>query len=200
MLPSAQSTAQVAAPVVAGITLLSSFSGIAPSASQPLDSTIAAGPDRLVVASIDVVVIRDKAGVLIASKDLRVFLASVRAAGEETVFSPRVVFDPDSERFFLVAAAHNRPACVGGCVSHYLLAVSKSATPATLNVTDWHFDSLDASVDNTGTGPTPTPNFADLPDIGVDERVLVITSVQRGATGEFVTVKIRRMPKVFAVD
>src|SRR5262245_55417552 len=201
MLPGAQSTAQVPAPVTAGIALLSSFSAIDPSTSQPLDPTIAAGPDRLVVASNDVVVIRDKAGALIASKDFRAFLASVRAAGEDTAFSPRVVFDPDSERFFLVATVHNRPACVPTCVSHYLLAVSKSATPATLNATDWHFDTLDASTDNTGTGPTVTTNFADLPDIGVDEHVLVITSVQRDTTnGDFVTAKVRRMLKVFAVD
>ncbi len=147
------------------------------------------------------VVIRDKNGALVASEDLRVFFASVRAAGEDTVFSPRVVFDPDSERFFLIVAAHNHPACVPTCVSHYLLAVSKTASPATLDAAAWHFDTLDASSDNTGTGPLATSNFADLPDIGVDEHVLVITSVQRNTTtGEFVTAKIRRVLKMFAVD
>jgi len=201
-LSGAHSTAQVTTlPVTAGIAVAPPFTGIDPSSSNPPDLTIAAGLDRLVIGSNDVVVIRDKSGVLIASKDLRVLFASVRAPGEDTVFSPRVVFDPDSERFFLIAAAHNRPACVPTCVSHYLLAVSKSGTPATLDAADWHFDTLDASSDNTGTGPLATSNFADLPDIGVDEQVLVITSVQRDtATGDFVTAKIRRVLKVFAVD
>jgi hypothetical protein len=201
-LSGAHSTAQVATlPVTAGIAVVTSFSGIDPSTSNPPDLTIAAGLDRLVIGSNDVVVIRDKNGALVASEDLRVFFASVRAAGEDTVFSPRVVFDPDSERFFLIAAAHNRPACVPTCVSHYLLAASKTASPATLGAAAWHFDTLDASSDNTGTGPLATSNFADLPDIGVDEHVLVITSVQRNTTtGEFVTAKIRRVLKVFAVD
>ncbi len=153
-LSGAHSTAQVTTlPVTAGIAVAPPFTGIAPSSSNPPDLTIAAGLDRLVIGSNDVVVIRDKTGALIASKDLRVLFASVRAPGEDTVFSPRVVFDPDSERFFLIAAAHNRPACVPTCVSHYLLAVSKSGTPATLDAADWHFDTLDASSDNTGTGP-----------------------------------------------
>src|SRR6185436_7568706 len=67
---------------------------------------------------------------------------------------------------------------------------------------DWHFDTLDAHMDTIfGAVPTFTNNFADLPDIGVDEHVLVITSVQRDAdTGAFVTAKVRRMLKVFAVD
>jgi hypothetical protein len=122
-LSGAHSTAQVATlPVTAGIAVVTSFSGIDPSTSNPPDLTIAAGLDRLVIGSNDVVVIRDKNGALVASEDLRVFFASVRAAGADTVFSPRVVFDPDSERFFLIAAAHNRPACVPTCVSHYLLA------------------------------------------------------------------------------
>ena len=147
-LSGAHSTAQVTTlPVTAGIAV-APFTGIDPSSSNPPDLTIAAGLDRLVIGSNDVVVIRDKSGVLIASKDLRVLFASVRAPGEDTVFSPRVVFDPDSERFFLIAAAHNRPACVPTCVSHYLLAVSKSGTPVTLDAADWHFDTLDASSDN----------------------------------------------------
>jgi hypothetical protein len=85
-LSGAHSTAQVATlPVTAGIAVVTSFSGIDPSTSNPPDLTIAAGLDRLVI----VVVIRDKNGALVASEDLRVFFASVRAAGEDTVFSPR---------------------------------------------------------------------------------------------------------------
>ena len=203
MLPGAQSTAQVATlPVTTGITVVTSFSGIDPSTSNPPDLTIAAGPDRLVIGSNDVVVIRGKDGSLKASRDLRTFFAAARR--RSTVFSPRVVFDPDSERFFLVAAANDlASACnpATTCVSRYLLAVSTSNSPVSLDSADpgpgdWAFYSLDATLDNA----VATRNFADFTDIGVNEQAVVITSIQRDmATTSFVTAKVRRLPKALLV-
>ena len=76
MLPGVQSTAQVATlPVTTGITVVTSFSGIDPSTSNPPDLTIAAGPDRLVIGSNDVVVIRGKDAVIKAAKELSAILS-----------------------------------------------------------------------------------------------------------------------------
>ena len=144
-------------------------------------------------------VIRGKDGAVIASMDLQVFFGSVRAPGEDTVFSPRAVFDPDSERFFVVAAANDlASACnpATTCVAHYLLAVSMSNSPANLDPSEWTFYSLDATLDNA----VATRNFADFTDIGVNEQAIVITSIQHDmVTNDFVTAKVRRLPKALLV-
>ena len=89
-------------------------------------------------------------------------------------FDPRVIFDPGSNRFFLVAAGNilNNPNCTPGtCVSHFLLAVSKTSNPTTLGSGDWYFYAFDATLD----GATPTTNWVDFPGLGVDENAVVLT-------------------------
>ena len=47
----------------------------------------------------------------------------------------------------------------------------------------------------------PRRNFADFTDIGVNEQAIVITSIQRdmATTHDFVTAKVRRLPKALLV-
>ena len=92
--------------------------------------------------------IRDKKGQLIDSKLMSQFFASVNPPGANRLTDPYVLYDPDSQRFFLANAnrVHNPDCEVGTCVSVILLAVSKNADPRTLNTSDWHLYALDRTL------------------------------------------------------
>lgn len=124
-------------------------------------------------SALTALTIHDKTEKLVASTSLLTFFSSVRRS-DQNAFDPRVVFDPGSNRFFLVAAGFiENPSCtVGTCVSHLFLAVSKTSSPTTLGSGDWYFYAFDATLD----GATPTTNLADFPGLGVDENVVVLTA------------------------
>ena len=173
--------------------LLASFSGIAFTLSFPPDPVLAAGPTNLVLVTNGSVTIKDKTGALVASTSLDAFFSSVRARNEDT-FDPRVVFDTGSNRFFLSAVGQiDNPNCTAGtCVSHFLLAVSKTSSPATTGSADWYFYGFDATLD----GGTPTTNWADFPGLGVDGSVVVLTANMFSfKKSEFQTAKIRILDK-----
>src|ERR1700752_1768570 len=74
IVPGARPAAGPDTPLVSsGVTPLQSFIAILTSTNNPLDLTIAAGPDRLVVGTNDVVVLSDKAGASVATVGLRSF-------------------------------------------------------------------------------------------------------------------------------
>jgi len=167
------SVEQESEPTPSAPVLTTSFNGINYTGSFPPDPVMAAGPTNLVLSTNGSVTIRDKTGTLVASTSLLAFFGSVRASGENT-FDPRVLFDTGSNRFFLAAVGRiaNTTCTAGTCVSHFFLAVSKTAAPTTTGSGDWFFYAFDGTLD----GSTPTTNWADFPALGVDSSVVVLTA------------------------
>ena len=161
------------------LTLLASFEGVA---SQPghwhPDDTIAVGPDAVLLVGNSTITIRDKSGALRASTTVFEFFAPVLAI-DEGVGDPWLLFDPGSQRFFYVAdgavADRGTLGCdPGSCVSHHLLAVSKSASPRSLTGTDWYFYALDRTVLRTVDGIKQTATWGDFDSLAIDDDVVLI--------------------------
>ena len=174
--------------------LLTSFAGqtFLDSSSAPPDPVIAAGPNSLVALTNGRARIYSKAGAVIATAPLTTFFAP---APGESAFDPKVVFDPQSQRFFAAAVgtgdifAFCSP---GSCLAHYFLAVSTTDSPTTLDTTSWTFYTFDATLD----GSTQTSNWADYPQLGLDNNVVVLTSNQFSfGSPSFQTAKIRVLNK-----
>ncbi len=167
------SVEQEGEPTPSAPALTTSFNGISYTGSFPPDPVIAAGPTNLVLITNGSVTIRDKTGTLVASTSLSAFFSSVRASGENT-FDPRLLFDTESNRFFLSAVGRiaNTTCTAGLCVSHFFLAISKTSSPATIGSSDWFFYAFNATLD----GAIPTANWADFPGLGVDSSVVVLTA------------------------
>lgn len=176
-------------------TLRASFSGIdmtPGSGAFAADPTIGVGPTHLLLGTNDSVAIQDKTGMFMASIDLRTFFSAVKHQGQ-SVYDPRVVFDHESNRFFIAAVGEIRnPCALGTCVSHFFLAVSKTSSPTTLGSGDWYFYAFDATLD----GATPTTNFADFTGLGADDTVVVLTAKMVSLNDSSLqTLKIRILDK-----
>jgi hypothetical protein len=161
-------------PAAAPASLLTDFDGIDFTNIIPPDGAVAAGPASLVLSTNGSLSIRGKTGTLIASASLAAFFASVRQAGE-SAFDPRAIYDAGAGRFFVSAGGKiTNAGCTAGvnCVSHFFLAVSKTANPRTTGSADWFFYGFDATLN----GSMATGNWADFPGLGVDQDVVVLTS------------------------
>ena len=161
-------------PAAAPASLLTDFDGIDFTNTIPPDGAIAAGSTSLVLSTNGSVTIRGKTGTLIASASFAAFFASVRQAGE-SAFDPRAIYDASAGRFFVSAGGKiTNPGCTAGvnCVSHFFLAVSKTANPTTTGSADWFFYGFDATLN----GAMATGNWADFPGLGVDQNVVVLTA------------------------
>lgn len=141
------------------LALIGEFNGIdMVYGGNPPYLEIAAGPETLVLSSSDSVVILDKEGTLLAASSIHEFFDSVRTKVassyqyEESPSDPTITFDHWSQRFFLVAAGRgfsdDCPPDI--CLSNVLLAVSKSASPATTSDADWYFYALDGVLESLG--------------------------------------------------
>ena len=163
------------------LPLLASFVGIErlplPCCRLGPFSAIAAGPTSLVLVTQETLTIRDKSGSVIDTKRIREFLDPVISPGGHAGGDPTVVFDPDSGRFFYVAEGRGGESdCEpGACISHIVLAVSRTSSPATLGPDDWHFYALDRTLERTLEGTNRTTNWGDFDRIGVTKDVVVIS-------------------------
>ncbi len=155
------------------LPLLASFEGAA-FEGHSLDYVVAAGPQHLILATNDGLALKEKNGTVVASlRNMAAFFDSVRHP-QEIVGDPRVIYDPGTERFFLAAIgvdSSNR-CSPGMCVAHFFVAVSKRSAPAGLDVADWYFYALDATLD----GATPTARWADFVQLGLNDTVVVLTA------------------------
>ena len=154
------------------LPLLASFEG-ADYDGHSLDFEVAAGPQHVIVATNDGLALKEKNGRLVASaRSMTAFFDSVRQP-QESVGDPRVIYDVSTERFFVAAIGVRPGACApGACVAHFFVAVSKRATPAGLDVSDWYFYALDSTLD----GDRPTAKWADFVQLGLNETVAVLTA------------------------
>lgn len=152
------------------------FEGLAYTGASKPDPTLAVGHDRILLAGDWSLELRDKNGSLLASRLLDAFFEPAPAPNGGG-FNPRVVYDPQSQRFFVVTTDFvDQPCAAGACVANLLLAVSKSSSPDGLGGDDWHLYALDATLD----GAVPTTNSADLPVIGMNDSAVVISSSMIG--------------------
>ena len=138
-----------------------------------IDESIAAGPISLVLTNNGSVTIRSKAGAMVANTTLFSFFSTVTQPGEG-VGDVRALFDPLSGRFFISALAirgQSSTCTLGTCVSHFLLAVSKTSSPVSFGPVEWYLYALDATLD----GATPTTRYVDFPGLGVSDEVIVLT-------------------------
>lgn len=161
----------------ANLVVRASFPGIGDRFFEP-DATIATSPATVLIARNQSVAILNKTGQFLASKPFTEFFASDRdPRRREGVGDPDTLFDPDSGRFFLVLSDRIKDrACVPGtCVALILLAVSKSASPMTLEPTDWYFYAFDRTLEMTSMGSRVTANWGDFDKLAVVANLLVIS-------------------------
>jgi hypothetical protein len=126
------------------------------------------------LATNDGLALKEKNGTLVASlSSMSAFFDSVRQPLEH-VGDPRVIYDPATERFFVAAIGLEsvRACSPGTCVAHFFVAVSKRSAPGSLDVADWYFYALDATLD----GDTPTARWADFVQLGLNDTVVVLTA------------------------
>jgi uncharacterized protein (TIGR03437 family) len=142
-------------------------------ARNPPDPHLAVGPNNLVLTTNDPggFAIMDKTGKLIAKTSIYSFYRPIARANQSGA-DPKVIFDPESGRFFILAISGPTFGCSGNaCVSDFLFAVSKSSSPTTFGVGDWYLYAFDATLE----GSTPTNTWADFPTIGVNSDLVVLT-------------------------
>ena len=117
----------------------------------PPDTDGAVGPNHFVELVNGVYRVYDKAGSVVQTSSLDGFWTAAGVTPTGTFsFDPRVLYDPESERWF--AASTDAP----GQLNHFLLAVSNTSDPTA----GWHAVALDS--DPNGD------HWADFPMLGVN--------------------------------
>ena len=133
----------------------------------PPDPSGAAGTDRVIAVVNVMIEARTKAGILVFRDALRDFFAPLTPT--TFTFDPKVVYDQFEDRFVVVtlervdSGSNPDP----GNISRILLAVSKTATPATATAADWNFHAI-----NSETSIGGLDHWADFPGFEVDELIV----------------------------
>lgn len=165
---------------------------------HPPDPGLAVGPSAIFVTTNQFVELYDKAGRRFAQSHIWDFFGPVKPVPDEFAVDPRVVFDPGSGRFFLVAKGGKfNDACVpGACIFHFLFAVSKSSTPQSLSQNDWHLYALDSTLNITPDGTTQTTFAPDFTSMAVNQEVVVMTAhMTQGSQEIYQYEKVRVLDK-----
>lgn len=164
-------------PPPGALNLRKEFVGVqASDAKGGPDASIAAGPTILVMAMNHVVGIMDKTGNLLDSKPMSEFFAPLSSDGVGEGTDPRILYDPESKRFFLVKADYpDKAECTPKCGGLIALAVSKADTPLSLSADDWHFYAFDRSILKSKDGITSTGYYGDFDNLAVGNNILAIS-------------------------
>lgn len=143
--------------------LLNNWQGIGPTAYEPPDPHIAAGPDQIITTVNLTWVIYDKQGNQLYSSTLNSWFGAIVPSG--TYFSdPKVVYDQFSNRWILAMIAFKSSTNQ----AWWLVSVSNQQSA----IGGWWNYALDATMN----GGTPTTNWADYPGVGVDNQALYLTA------------------------
>lgn len=136
----------------------------------PPDPIGAAGTDRLIAVVNAMIEARDKTGTLLWRDALADFFTTLTPAN--WLFDPKIVYDHYENRFLVVALerVHAGTNPNAGNTSRILLAVSKTATPATATAADWYYTAIDSKELIGGDD-----HWADYPGFEVDEEAVYIT-------------------------
>jgi hypothetical protein len=169
--PEPASTQRPPAPAGA-FSITTEFNGVQdPDGYSGLDASIAAGPHSLVLVMNSMVGIVQKDGSNLIPLKMQDFFPH-RDQGTD----PRVLFDPQTQRFFIVKADYRDDAsCSPRCGGVISLAVSKSDDPQSLGVADWYFYSLDRSIQMKADETIQTDLFGDFDTLSIANGILAIT-------------------------
>ena len=138
--------------------ILASFSGNNVITSTPLDNHLAVGPQENVVSTINVhMLVTNNVGFWLGSYPLNEFFAGESIS--DRYFDPRVIYDPEQDRFILVMMAGSE--CEE---SEILLAFSQTNNPRG----EWNIYAIDGCLNDDGT-------FADYPMIAITQNELFLT-------------------------
>jgi hypothetical protein len=144
----------------------------------PPDPMGAAGTDRLIAVVNVMIEARNKTGTLLWRDALKDFFTTLTPAN--WLFDPKVIYDHYENRFLVVALeyvdAGSNPDPSN--TSRILLAVSKTAMPATATSADWYYTAVNSEESIGGYD-----YWADYPGFEVDEEAVYITSNMFAHTG-----------------
>jgi hypothetical protein len=145
----------------------------------PPDGDIATSSQWMVQVNNDVIVMYNWITNAFVSKHLSTFFQD----GTNFLFDPRVVYDPNWDRFVVMTDGCN-PCSGAGTVSIFNILVSATGDP-----TDgfWLVRSQ----------PNATGDFADFPQMGLDLNSVIITYNNFGPTGFFTDSRIFAIPKAY---
>jgi len=163
------------------VLFVKSWAGPNKNGWQPADADIAVGPSHVMVVTNEQFHIysRDAALTQLSTSTLQTFF---NRPGK-SVFDPKVVYDPWSQRWIMLALEQD------GLLSYYWIAFSQTNNPTGT----WWVYQLNAHVD----GSTITQFWADYPGLGLsaygagDSTAIFITSNQYNQAGAFQYAKIR---------
>jgi hypothetical protein len=152
----------------------------------PPDPIGAAGLDRLIAVVNVMIEARSKSGTLLWRDALQDFFSPLSPAN--FTFDPKIIYDHYENRFVVVTLervnAGSNPD--QGNTSRILVAVSKSATPATATSADWYYHSINAEESIGGFD-----HWVDYPGFEVDEEAVYITGHMFAHPGGTTTYNVR---------
>lgn len=158
------------APRSGAATPVASFPGLdylAGGQKTPPDVGIARSSDRVLEAVNAALRLFNTDGTIRVTRTTAAFFGIPESPG---VFDPKIFYDRNSQRFFLVVLEK----VVNGNPQRLFLAVSRSANPAGLNAAQWCRYSMEARTDIT----TADRAFADYPGLGMGRDVVMVTTNQ----------------------
>ncbi|MEP7011569.1 MAG: hypothetical protein ABJC13_14700 [Acidobacteriota bacterium] len=151
-------------------TLAASFPGLdylAGGQKTPPDVGIARSTDRVLEAVNAALRLFNTDGTIRVTRTTAAFFGIPESPG---VFDPKVFYDRNSQRFFVVVLEK----VVNGDPQKLFLAVSRSANPTGLDAAQWCRYSTEARTDIT----TADKAIADYPSLGVGRDVVMVTTNQ----------------------
>ena len=130
----------------------------------PPDPIGTVGTDQLIAVVNTMIEVRDKSGTLLWRDALQDFFSPLSPAN--FTFDPKVVYDHYADRFVAVTLerVHAGSNPNAGNTSRILVAVSRTATPATATSADWYYTSINAEESIGGYD-----HWVDYPGFEVDE-------------------------------
>ncbi|MEZ5584612.1 MAG: hypothetical protein R3F37_19230 [Candidatus Competibacteraceae bacterium] len=139
----------------------------------PPDPMGAAGTNRVLAVVNTMIEARNKSGGLLWRDSLRDFFSPLGSATLGTfTFDPKVIFDHYANRFVVVTLERNDTSeGAASNESRILIAVSKTAAPATATAVDWYYHSIDSKLSIGGIF-----HWADYPGFEIDEEAVYITN------------------------
>ncbi len=129
-------------------------------ASTPMDNNIAVSRDGIVISVINTnIFISDTLGEVLQSRPMTpAFFGDASLAS--LIYDPKILYDPDEDRFILVILSGNTPTN-----SRVIVCFSRSNRP---DIDGWNYFSYNGNVYNNSL-------WFDYPNIGINKRELFIT-------------------------
>jgi hypothetical protein len=150
-----------------------------PNPPELADFDIAAGLNSVLAVSNFGIGLYTKSGNLLEYQTIQDFFKSALLHEYESYYANsqvedgeiRSLYDPLSERYFIVASTSLGECNINACISYFMLAVSKSNEPGNLSADDWYLYAFDGSK----FGDDGYPRMVDFTEVTVTESVVALT-------------------------